>query len=624
MKLKLHYLLIVLFLFQIPALITAANDPYTIELEEIVIPNSPSIHSFAFAQSGGKWLFIGGRTNGLHGFNALNSFPKQFSNIYIYVVDPITNLTYSRSIFTDLPFAFADQLRSANMQHYQDGNKLYFIGGYGYDSTSNGLITFPELKVIDVSETIDAVMNGTSVAPFIRGHFNTSLQVCGGELMKLGDYYYLAGGHKFTGTYRINVNNQIYTNQIKKFKINDDGVNVSIFDYTEFTDTAQYHRRDMNLVPALKPDGITEFLTLYGGVFKTSANLPFLNPIYIEENSITVDYSFEQKMTQYTTANLTAFNAATGSMHTTFFGGTSLYSVNDTTGVLEYDELVPFINDITTLTKKSDGTSEEIISSEKMPALLGTNAKFILNQNIPHYDNEVIKLNQLSQRTFVGYIFGGIKAELPNNGPSTPSDYILKVYLNPDFPLPVELSSFTYEVTARDLKLLWSTVSEINNSGFYVERKNANSSNDEWINMGFVKGQGNSNSVNNYVYNETSLNSGIYSYRLRQVDFNGNMEYFNLSGVVNISTPAGYSLNQNYPNPFNPTTKISFDIPEAAKVILKIYDAAGNEVKTLLKENKPAGYYTIEFNGNDLSSGVYYYKLEANSYSESKRMLLVK
>ncbi|MBK8980760.1 MAG: hypothetical protein IPM38_00180 [Ignavibacteria bacterium] len=66
-----------------------------------------------------------------------------------------------------------------------------------------------------------------------------------------------------------------------------------------------------------------------------------------------------------------------------------------------------------------------------MPALLGTNAKFILNRNIPHYDNEVIKLNQLTQRTFAGYIFGGIKAELPNNGPSTPSDYIFKVYINP-------------------------------------------------------------------------------------------------------------------------------------------------------------------------------------------------
>lgn len=600
------------------------NQPYTIELEQISIPQAPSIHSFAFAQSGGKWLFIGGRTNGLHGFNALTSFPKQFSNIYIYVVDPASELTYSRSIFTDLPFAFADQLRSANMEYYQDGNKLFFIGGYGYDSTSNGLITFPQLKVIDVQETINAVMNGMSVAPYIRQYTNTNIQVCGGELHKLGDFFYLAGGHKFTGTYRINVNNQVYTNQIKKFRINDDGVNVSISDYTAFTDTAEYHRRDMNLVPSVKPDGVTQFLTLYGGVFKTSADLPYLNPIYIEENSITVDYSFEQKMTQYTTAHLNAFNSVTGNMHTTFFGGTSLYSANDTNGALEYDPLVPFINDITTLTKKSDGTSNEIVSPTKMPALLGTNAKFIFNTSVPHFDNEVIKLDQITQRTFAGYIFGGIKAELPNNGASTPSSYILKVFITPDFPLPVELSSFTSRISGRNLKLSWSTSSEVNNAGFYVERKIISDVNSDWENMKFIEGNGNSSSSNDYSYTENNMNAGRYSYRLKQTDFNGNFEYFILNGDVVIAYPENYSLMQNYPNPFNPSTIIDFDIPSSGYAQLKIYNVNGKETAVLVNEFKPAGYYSVEFNGGEFPSGVYYYKLEINGFTQVKKMLLVK
>jgi len=622
---RIRLLITLLFVFQFTGLIKADTEPYTVDLEQIFIPNAPAIHSFAFAESNGRWLFIGGRTNGLHGFNAVNSFPKQFSNIYIFVVDPLTNLTYARSIFTDLPFAFADQLRSANMQSFQDGNKLCIIGGYGYDSTANGLVTFPSLKIFDVEETINAVMNGNSVAPYVRGFTDIRLQVCGGELMKLGDYFYLVGGHKFTGTYRLNVNNQVYTDQIKKFKINDDGINVSITNYTEFTDTAEYHRRDMNLIPAIKPDGVTQYLTLYGGVFKKNADLPYLNPIYIDENSITVDYSFEQKLSQYTAAHLNAFNSMTGSMHTTFFAGTSLYSVNDTTGVLEYDPLVPFINDISTLTKSSNGISQEIVNAEKMPALLGTNAKFILNKSVPHFDNEVIKLDQLNYtRTFVGYIYGGINAQLPNNGPSTPSDYIFKVYITPDFPLPVELNSFTSEISGRDVKLKWSTSSEINNSGFYIERKTASVVNSSWENISFQEGNGNSNSVNNYNFKEKNMNAGRYSYRLKQIDFNGSFEYYNLSGDVVIASPNNYSLHQNYPNPFNPSTKIDFEIPESGTVSLKIYDILGNEVMTLINENKQAGFYSIEFKGSEFSSGVYYYKLESKGFTASRKMLLVK
>lgn len=623
MRLKL--LIALLFVFQITGQVRADIEPYTIDLEQIFIPNAPAIHSFAFAESNGRWLFIGGRTNGLHGFNAVNSFPKQFSNIYIYVVDPIANITYSRSIFTDLPFAFVDQLRSANMQYYQDGNKLIFSGGYGYDSTSNGLVTFPSLKIFDVEETINAVINGNSIAPYVRGITDTRLQVCGGELMKLGDHYYLTGGHKFTGTYRINVNNQVYTDQIKRFKINDNGINVSITDYTEFTDTAEYHRRDMNLIPAIKPDGVTKYLTLYGGVFKKNADLPFLNPIYIEENSITVDYSFEQKLTQYTTAHLNAFNSMTGSMHTTFFGGTSLFSVNDTTGDLVYDPLVPFINDISTLTKNSNGTSGEIVNSEKMPALLGTNAKFILNKSVPHFDNEVIKLDQLNYtRTFAGYIYGGINAQLPNNGPSTPSDYIFKVYITPDFPLPVELSSFASEVSGRDIKLQWSTLSEINNSGFYVERKIVSAVSSSWENIKFIEGYGNSTSLIQYNFTDKNMNAGRYAYRLKQADYNGSYEYYNLSGDVIIASPNNYTLHQNYPNPFNPSTKIDFEIPESGQISLKIYDVLGNEVLTLINEKRPEGFYSVEFNGSDYSSGVYYYKLESKGFTESRKMLLVK
>ena len=606
-------------------IIKAADDPYTIELEQINIPGSPLIHSFAFAQSGGKWLFIGGRINGLHGFTALNSFPKQYSNINIYVVDPSTNQTWSRNIFLDLPLNIADQMRSANMQSAQIGNKLYFTGGYGYDSTSNGLITFPLLKVIDVSEIINAVTNGTSVAPFIRQVTDSRLQIAGGELHKLGDYFYLTGGHKFTGTYRRNVNNQVYSNQIKKFKVIDNGVSISIADYSALTDTVEFHRRDMNVVSAVKPDGVTPYMILYGGVFKYNVDLPYLNPIYIDDNGITVDYSFEQKMSQYTCSNMTLFNASTQKMHSPFFGGTSLYYYNENTNSLVYDSLVPFIKDITTLTRSSDGSSEEKVLNLKFPALLGTNAKFILNESIPHFENDVIKLDQLSGRTFAGYIFGGIHAQLPNNGASSASEYIFKVYITPDIPLPVELAAFTSSVNKMNVNLNWSTSSENNNSGFEIERYALNDQGIiDWTKTGSVRGFGNSNTTQIYYFEDRNLSSGKYKYRLKQIDFNGNFKYYELTGEAVIGVPDKFYLSQNYPNPFNPVTHLEFGISNAGFVSLKVYDVLGNEVAALVNENKPAGYYSVDFSGEKYASGIYYYRLRTNGYIETKKMLLVK
>ncbi len=421
--------LVYLFLFS--NALKAQTEPYTIEVERINLPGTPSIHSFAFAESNNKWLFIGGRTNGLHSFTT-NAFPKQYANKNIFVVDPNTSQTWSRGIFTDIPYSEADPLRSTNMEYFQDGNKLYITGGYGYDSIVNGFVTFPTLTVVDVDEMIQAVTTGSSVLNHIRQISDVRIQVCGGELRKLGDYFYLAGGHKFTGYYnQISNNDQVYTDQIRKFKILDDGVNVSITDYTAFTDTVEYHRRDMNLVPAIKADGVTPYLILYGGVFRHGSTLPFLNPIYIDGSTITVDNTFDQKMSQYTCSYLSAFDTDNGKLHTTFFGGMSVYFYNEITHMQEYDSLVPFINDITTLTKNSAGVSEEIISNTKLPAYLGSNAKFILDPSVPQYSNNVIKLNELTGRTFAGYIYGGIRALLPNNTPTFPSDYVLKVYITP-------------------------------------------------------------------------------------------------------------------------------------------------------------------------------------------------
>lgn len=190
-----------------------------------------------------------------------------------------------------------------------------------------------------------------------------------------------------------------------------------------------------------------------------------------------------------------------------------------------------------------------------------------------------------------------------------------------DNPLPVELNSFSSNVTGNDVTLLWSTSVEINNSGFEIERR-SNSQN--WNTVGFVTGSGTTNETKNYVFTDRGLTRGNFSYRLKQIDFNGNFEYFNLSNEVIIGVPEKFSLSQNFPNPFNPSTRINFDIPVNSFITLKVYDVLGNEVKTLVNENKTAGSYSIDFNAADLSSGIYIYKLNAQNFSSVKKMTLLK
>lgn len=173
--------------------------------------------------------------------------------------------------------------------------------------------------------------------------------------------------------------------------------------------------------------------------------------------------------------------------------------------------------------------------------------------------------------------------------------------------LPVELSSFTSTVDKKDVLLKWSTTEELNNSGFEIERSSLNS---EFAKVGFVQGNGTTTEVRNYEFRDRNLNSGKYNYRLKQIDFNGNYHYYNLSNEVEIGRPDKFNLSQNYPNPFNPSTKIGFELPADGNVKLYVYNNSGKLVSTITDGFKSAGYYTIDFNAVNLASGIYFYKME--------------
>jgi tartrate-resistant acid phosphatase type 5 len=185
--------------------------------------------------------------------------------------------------------------------------------------------------------------------------------------------------------------------------------------------------------------------------------------------------------------------------------------------------------------------------------------------------------------------------------------------------VPVELTSFTATLVKNEVLLMWTTATEINNMGFEVQKKISK----YWSVLEFVEGHGSSTRIHTYQFVDDKPQVGKENaYRLKQIDYDGSFKY---SNIVVVSVPVeGYSLEQNYPNPFNPTTKIRFELPVDGIVTIKIFDAFGQEINTILNELKKADVYEIGFNGSNLASGVYIYRLQVNGYLESKMMVLLK
>ena len=185
--------------------------------------------------------------------------------------------------------------------------------------------------------------------------------------------------------------------------------------------------------------------------------------------------------------------------------------------------------------------------------------------------------------------------------------------------VPVELISFTALQSENNILLEWQTATETNNSGFEIQRM----INKVWESIGFVPGYGTTVERHSYSFTDDNVSSGPYQCRLKQIDFDGTFIYSNIVEVEIIS-PSEYQLYQNYPNPFNPSTVISYQIPVSSNVTLKVYDALGNEVVTLVNEFRPAGSYTFEFDAVNLPSGIYFYKLSSSDFVETKKMILLK
>ena len=194
-------------------------------------------------------------------------------------------------------------------------------------------------------------------------------------------------------------------------------------------------------------------------------------------------------------------------------------------------------------------------------------------------------------------------------------------------PVPVELASFSAQVSQNSVKLGWTTASESNNFGFDIERS---FDGNVFSKIGFVQGQGTTVVPQHYVFedNEIDLADELHYYRLKQIDTDGSFEY-SVTIKVELLSPETFVLRQNYPNPFNPGTLISYQIPLSSKVTLVIYNLQGQVIRTLVNEEVSRGFHNVIWNGKDdfgkdVATGVYVYRMSAHKFVDAKSLTLMR
>ena len=202
-------------------------------------------------------------------------------------------------------------------------------------------------------------------------------------------------------------------------------------------------------------------------------------------------------------------------------------------------------------------------------------------------------------------------------------------------PLPIQLASFSAGMvdSSSNVKLTWTTLSEINNYGFFIQRSFSNAATFDDLPDNFVQGNGTTLSPKHYTWVDRNVLPGKYFYRLKQVDLDGS---FWLSDPVEVAVaaatnvnnghaPEKFSLEQNYPNPFNPSTRIQFSVEKSGFTVLNVYNILGEEVATLFAGTAQAGTeYAVTFDATSLTNGAYFYKLTSGERTSLRKMLLLK
>jgi len=415
---------------------TGGALPYQISVStyDFGAADLPTLQSFAAGMYDGKWVMLAGRTNGLHGFTNVGSanFPAAYQNHDVWVVDPVSKQSWRRSLDSDstMTAQMLSELTTTNTEFAQVGDRLYMAGGYGVNASGSGFSTKSSLTAIDLPGIVDWVMTGSGHATdHMRQTHDASLQVTGGAMYPLGGHMRLVFGQNFIGGYTPG-SNGAYTQQVRSFDIVDNGTTLSIANLAATPQVADYRRRDLNVYPTIKRNqdmSLASGLTALSGVF-TPTNGAWTVPVEIDSSGIpsmadpAAPGTFKQGTNNYDSAKVGLFSESTGQMHEILFGGISLEDYDPATQTFTVDNNLPFINQITSLVVDASGHYSQHRIGE-FPAIednsgnllrFGANAEFFLAPGIPTYDNGVIKLDDLTSQTTLGYIFGGLFANAPN------------------------------------------------------------------------------------------------------------------------------------------------------------------------------------------------------------------
>jgi hypothetical protein len=452
---------------------SSVTVPFAIEATEDAaneFPGAPRLQSFSFAQWKGRWVFIGGRISGYHAVGGGSAeFLRGDANRDVWVVDTTVKPARTYHVpLAQLPPRLAvvgAQWGATGQLYHQDGAKLYICGGYGQDENGKWS-TFDVISRVNLPGLVDGVMHAHIPAESISFARTSLVQSAGGGLTRLADgYFYLVMGHSFQGSYtafegRGEKNSaeasQTYLDEIRKLNVEtkpDGSLSVALEE--KFHDAMEFHRRDLNVAQFLSPVGLG--FGAYGGVFTPETQLSYSKPIYVSPGSHPFpDSAFDQKMNAYTSAVLLMYSETTQTMFTTFFGGISRFSWNPSEGIYQenpvtgsktesnYLDGLQWSDQISTIRKNAVDTAE-VVHPRPLPAFVGTDAVFIPVPELAraYRGTDILAFDSLKEmRTFVGYIYGGIRAypyQFPylktapphNSGavPSKPSDMILRVYI---------------------------------------------------------------------------------------------------------------------------------------------------------------------------------------------------
>jgi len=418
--------------------------PFSITLQSVDMgSNAPiALQSYAFGSYNGNFIIVDGRTSGLHNFtpSGLTNFPPDQQNEEILVINPQTKQSWSRSLTnSDLSASEIYALSATAPEFAQSGNTLYVAGGYLF--ASNNFTTYPTLTALDLPGVVDWVTNGgTNLSSSVRQTTNAAVQVTGGSLKFVNGAAFLTFGQDFEGAYTSG-SDGTYTEQVRSFTIVDTNGNLSITNLSESTPEAAYRRRDLNIVPLTGPGAPS--LVALSGVFTVKGG-DWTVPVEISSNAIlsmanpAAPATFKQGMNNYHCPTICLYSPSLNENDIVLAGGISLQIFNGNRFVTQQSD--PFTSQSTVVVRYSSGKYQQYYlgdiypditdTNTGTPWLFGASAEFLPNPDLP-LTNGLINRDALSPGATLGYIYGGIAAEVPNDGNSTASPEIFAVIYNP-------------------------------------------------------------------------------------------------------------------------------------------------------------------------------------------------